>query len=104
MTWTNTRKAGVFGIVVLLAMVATTAIIFRHKIANQIALAGGRRAVANHTAVPLDLNDIDDGSASTFNKSPVWEDTPIGFQVFNHVPLQIEWGCADLTDTGKERH
>ena len=94
MTSTNLKRAGVFGIVVLLAVAATTVIVFRHKIANQIARAGGRRAIANHTAAPLDLSDR---SASAFNQSPVWEDTPIGFQVFHHVPLQIEgtlclWG------------
>ena len=105
MAWTNTKKAGVFGTVALLALVATTAIVFRHKIANQIALAGGRRAVANHTAVPLDLNDIYDQSASTFNQSPVWEDTPFGFQVFHHVPLQINghqllWGEGNAQSGG----
>jgi hypothetical protein len=105
MAWTNTKKAGVFGTVVLLVMVAATVIVFRHKIANQIALAGGRRAVANHTAVPLDLNDIYDRSASTFQKSPVWEDTPIGFQVFHHVPLQIDgyqllWGEGNAQTGG----
>jgi len=94
MTSTNLKKAGVFGIVVLLAVAATTVFVFRHKIANQIAQAGGRRAVANHTAVPLDLSNR---SATAFNQSPVWEDTPIGFQVFHHVPLQIDgymllWG------------
>jgi hypothetical protein len=94
MTSTNLKRAGVFGIVVLLAVAATTVIVFRHKIANQIARAGGRRAIANHTAAPLDLSDR---SASAFNQSPVWEDTPIGFQVFHHVPLQIDgymllWG------------
>ena len=105
MAWTNTKKAGVFGTVVLLVMVAATVIVFRHKIANQIALAGGRRAVANHTAVPLDLNDIYDRSASAFNQSPVWEDTPIGFQVFHHVPLQIDgyqllWGEGNAQTGG----
>ena len=102
MAWTNIKKAGVFGTVVLLAVVV---IVFRHKITNQIALAGGRRAVANHTAVPLDLNDIYDRSASTFHKSPVWEDTPIGFQVFHHVPLQIDgyqllWGEGNAQTGG----
>jgi hypothetical protein len=105
MTWTNPKKAGVFGTVVLLVLAATTVIVFRHKIASQIARAGGRRAIANHAAVPLDLNDIYDGSASTFHKSPVWEDTPIGFQVFHHVPLQIDgyqllWGEGNAESGG----
>ena len=74
----------------LLAMVATTVIIFRHKVTNQIALADGRRAIANHLAVPLDLTGIYIGLASTFHKSRIWDDTPFGFQVFDHVPLQID--------------
>ena len=102
MTSTNLKRAGVFGIVVLLAVAATTVIVFRHKIANQIARAGGRRAIANHTAAPLDLSDR---SASAFNQSPVWEDTPIGFQVFHHVPLQIDgyqllWGEGNAQTGG----
>ena len=102
MAWTNIKKAGVFGTVVLLAVVV---IVFRHKITNQIALAGGRRAVANHTAVPLDLNDINDRSASTFQKSRIWTAAPIGFQVFHHVPLQIDgyqllWGEGNAQTGG----
>jgi hypothetical protein len=94
MAWTNTKKAGVFGTVVLLAMVV---IVSRHKIANQIARAGGRRAIANHTAAPLDLTGSYMQSASDLHESSMWEPVPIGFQVFNHVPLQIDgimylWG------------
>ncbi len=97
MAWKNTKKAGVFGTVVLLAMVATTVIVFRHKIANQIARAGGKRAIANHTAATLDLTGNVIQSASNFDGSRVWKAVPIGFQVFNHVPLRIDgliclWG------------
>jgi hypothetical protein len=97
MTRTNTKKAGVFGTMVLLAMVASMVVVFRHKIANQIARAGGKRAIANHTAAPLDLTGNNIRPASNFYKSPVWKDVPIGFQVFDHVPLQIDgvmrlWG------------
>ena len=102
MAWTNTKKTSVFGTVVLLAMVATTVIVFRHKIANQIARAGGRRAIANHTAVPLDLPGNSIWPASNFHASRVWKAVPIGFQVFNHVPLQIDgilclWGEGNAT-------
>jgi hypothetical protein len=97
MTSTNLKKAGVLGIVVLLAVAATTVFVFRHKIANQIAVAGGRRAVANHTAAPLDLTGNYIGSAANFYQSRIWNAVPIGFQVFHHVPLQIDgymllWG------------
>jgi len=92
--WTNTKKAGVFGTVVLLAMVV---IVFRHNIANQIAKADGRRAIANHTAAPIDLTSNYIRPTSSFRKSGIWGAVPIGFQVFHHVPLQIDgymllWG------------
>ena len=99
MAWLNTKKAGVFGTVVLLVLAATTAIVFRHKIANQIARAGGRRAIANHLAAPLDLTGNYIGSASDFQGSRIWKAVPFGFQVFHHVPLHIGgmmilWGRA----------
>ncbi|MGB7767533.1 MAG: hypothetical protein WBN22_01600 [Verrucomicrobiia bacterium] len=102
MGWTNTKKTGVYGTVALLALVTITVTVFRHKIANQFAQAGGRRAIANHLATPLDLTGNYIGSASTFNKSPVWKDVPFGFQVFDHVPLQIGgylllWGEGNAT-------
>ena len=97
MAWTTTKKAGVFGTVGLLVLVAATVMVFRHRIASHIALAEGKRAVANHTAVPLDLTGNLIQSASSFNRSRVWKAVPVGFQVFNHVPLRIDgmiclWG------------
>jgi hypothetical protein len=94
MAWTNSKKAGVFGTVVLLAMVV---IVFQHKIANQIARAEGKRAIANHLAAPLDLTANYIRSTANFHRSPIWKAVPIGFQVFHHVPLQIDgymllWG------------
>jgi hypothetical protein len=89
MAWMNTKKAAVFGTVVLLALVAITVVVFRHKIANQIARAGGRRAIANHLAAPLDLTGNYIGSASDFQGSGIWKAVPFGFQVFHHVPLEI---------------
>jgi hypothetical protein len=102
MAWINTKKAKVFGTVVLIALVATTAILSRHKIANQIARAGGRRAIANHLAAPLDLTG---NYASTFSKSSVWKNVPFGFQAFDHVPLQIDgylllWGAGNAQSGG----
>jgi len=97
MAWINPKKAGVFGAVVLLALAAITAIVFRHKIANQIAQVGGRRAIANHTVAPLVLPGDSIWPASNFHQSSVWKAVPVGFQVFDHVPLQIDgilclWG------------
>jgi hypothetical protein len=89
MAWINPKKAGVFGAVVLLALAATTVIVFRHDIANLFARAGGRRAIANHLAAPLDLTGNYIGSASDFQGSRIWKTVPFGFQVFHHVPLEI---------------
>jgi hypothetical protein len=93
----NTKRAGVFGTVVLLTLIAITVVVFRHKIANQIARAGGRRAIANHLAAPLNLPGDSIWPASNFHRSRVWKTVPVGFQVFDHVPLQVDgilclWG------------
>ena len=93
-------RTGVFGTVVLLALIASMVIFFRHKIANQFARAGGRHTMENHLAAPLDLSDLPDRSTSTFRKAPVWKGAPIGFQTFDHVPLQIDgfqllWGSGN---------
>ena len=97
MTRTNPKIAGMLGTVAVLALVAMAVIVFRHNIANQIALAGGRRAIANHTAALLDLTDKYIEPASDFNRNGFWKSVPTGFQVFKHVPLQIDgilclWG------------
>ncbi|MFZ1072869.1 MAG: hypothetical protein WAO21_05480 [Verrucomicrobiia bacterium] len=96
----NTKRASVIGTVVLLALVAGTVIVFRHKIANQIARAGGRRAIANHLAAPLVLPGNYIWPASNFQGSRIWKAVPSGFQVFDHVPLQIDgamclWGSGN---------
>jgi RNA polymerase sigma factor (sigma-70 family) len=90
MAWTKAKIAGAVVVGVLLATGATTAIVFRHEIGYRFALAGGRRAVANHVAEPLDLTGHYGSSASVFNSGPeYWGTVPSGFQVFDHVPLQI---------------
>ncbi len=105
MAWINPKRAGVLGTAVLLALAATTVIVFRHNIANQFARAGGRRAIANHLAAPLDLTGNYIRSTARFYKSPVWKAVPIGFQVFHHVPLQIDgymllWGEGNAQTGG----
>ena len=64
----------------LLALVAITAIVCRHKIANQIARAGGRRAIANHTAAPIDLTGNYIGLAANFNRNGFWKLCPPDFK------------------------
>ena len=95
------------GLVVLLAAGLVAAILAIHVIGNLIALAGGELAVARHHAAPMDLTDTisrygwqveNSGDDTRFNP---WWTIPNGFQVFHHVPFQIDgafplWGesCA----------
>jgi hypothetical protein len=99
---TNVKKAIVFGTVGLLALVAVLAIVltvaFRHKIANHIALANGRSAIARHAVATVDMDASYTVPAAVFgNEKSYWSAVPNGFQVFDHVPLQIDgliclWG------------
>ncbi len=50
MAWTKAKMAAAVAVGVLLATGATTAVVFRHEIGYKFALAGGRRAIANHVA------------------------------------------------------
>ncbi len=98
MAWTKVKMAAAVGVGVLLAAGATTAIVYRHEIGYQFTLAGGRRAIAHHVAEPLDLTGHYGASVGVFNpRVQYWGTVPNGFQVYDHVPLQIEgllslWG------------
>jgi hypothetical protein len=98
MAWTKTKKAVVWGTVGLLVLAATTLFLQRHNIANWMMVSGGKRAVANHIATPVDLTSYYGAPASAFENSPsFWGKLPWEFQVFRHVPLQIDgimylWG------------
>ena len=99
MAWNKTTKLIVSGTVVLLVLAAAiTVFLQRHQIAHHLMVAGAERAVANHTATPIDLTAQYATPASAFdNGNSYWSEVPWGFQVFNHVPLQIDgmmylWG------------
>ena len=98
MAWTKAKMAAAVVVGVLLATGGTTTIVYRHEIGYRFALAGGRRTIANHVAEPLDLTGNYGSPASVFKSGREWWGTvPSGFQVFDHVPLQIEgllclWG------------
>jgi hypothetical protein len=100
MPWTTTKKAIVVGAMVLLALSAATLAFFRLNVPYRLALAGGRRTIANHIAEPRDLTAYYSTPASFFDKItafPAWKAVPRGFQVFANVPLQIDgmiclWG------------
>ncbi|MGZ4972920.1 MAG: hypothetical protein ACXWDN_09185, partial [Limisphaerales bacterium] len=108
MAWSKTKAGLVSGACVLLTAATASLIVLREPIQHRIALAGGRRAIANHTATPIDLTAHYDTPVSFFNQiteypvsgaAPVTI-APVGFQVFDHVPLQIDgafflWGSQN---------
>jgi len=105
MTWTRLKKLVTAGALVLLVAVTGALIIFRHPLQKQLTLAAGKRAIAHQIAVPVDLTANYTTPASRFDHItafPAWKTVPRGFQVFDHVPLQIEgmiclWGEANAT-------
>ncbi len=99
MTWTKTKKIVVWGSVgVVLAVVGLTLYLERQNIADRMTVAAGQRAVAKHIATPIDMTGHYMQSASSLeNSSSYWGEVPWEFQVFHHVPLQIDgiiylWG------------
>jgi hypothetical protein len=102
MAWTNTRKAVVWGsVVVVLAAVGLTLYLERHNIADRMMIASAKRAVAKHIVLPLDLTGQYAQPASSLeDSSSYWGEVPWEFQVFCHVPLQIDgiiylWGAGN---------
>ena len=96
---TTVKKVALSGSVALLALVAVILILCRHKIANQIILAGGKRAIARHIVTPVDLTDRYIASADQFDtmQTKGWRSVPRWFQVYAHVPFNVEgivclWG------------
>jgi hypothetical protein len=92
MAWTSTKRMVGWGTAVLVALVVATVFGLRHKIAHQMALADGRRAITHHLAAPVDMTARYTTPASYFDKItqfPAWKTVPRGFQTFDHVPLQI---------------
>jgi hypothetical protein len=101
MAWSKTKMAIVGGAVLVLASVATTVFLQRQNIADWMMVAGGKRAVAKHIATPVDLTSYYGAPASAFeDSSGFWAEIPWEFQVFRHVPLQIDgiiylWGAGN---------
>ena len=99
MTWTRNKKAIVWGaVLVLLVLVATTLFLERQNISDWMTITAGQRAVAKHIATPIDLTAHYGAPASALENSPdYWGEIPWEFQVFRHVPLQVDgmmylWG------------
>ena len=101
MALSKTKKAIVWGAVVVLALAVTILVLQWHNIANQMMVTAGERAVANHIATPLDLTGQYAATAQAFESSSgFWGDVPWEFQVFHYVPLQIDgiiylWGAGN---------
>ncbi len=108
MAWTKTKTGLVAGACALLTASIATVVVLREPIQHSIALAAGKRAIANHTATPIDLTAHYSEPVSFFDtitQYPVSGNAPVavapvGFQVFEHVPLQIDgtiflWGAMN---------
>jgi RNA polymerase sigma factor (sigma-70 family) len=96
MAWAKAKTAA-SGAGVLLVLGASTAFVIQLDIPHRLALAEGRRAIANHLAEPLDLTASYDTLVSRFGGEMTA--VPHGFQTFAHVPLQIDgtkclWGAG----------
>lgn len=97
MAWSKTKMGATSIACVLLAASTTSLIVLREPIKHHLALAAGRRAIANHTATPIDLTAHYNTPVSFFDQiteypesgSPAGGIAPVGFQVFEHVPLEI---------------
>jgi len=100
MAWskTKTKVAVAGGIVLIVASVAIILFLERQDIADWMTINAGKRAVAKHIATPIDLTGHYAAPASAFeDSSSFWGEIPWEFQVFRHVPLQIDgiiylWG------------
>lgn len=108
MAWTNTKKAMVASLWLFAAAGATTGFTFRHSIGHWFELERGKSAIARHAATPIDLTGVIAKYGVTSQRLAApngysgWRAMPSGFQVFNHVPFQIDgefslWGEKNAT-------
>jgi hypothetical protein len=99
MPWTKTKKLIAGGTVVLVALVAVTLFLCRHRIAAHLVVIGGERAIARHIVTPVDMTGKYVAAAYQFDSlnTLAWRSVPIGFQVYAHVPFNVDgftclWG------------
>jgi len=102
----KTAITGVFA--VLLGAGSVTGVVYRHELAHQWVLAGGRIETMRHVAEPVDLTDVyKDHSAFDLNaRFYAWKTVPRGFQVMHNIPLQIDgifylWGEGSAVGMGE---
>jgi hypothetical protein len=100
MAWSKTKKTIVWGSAAALVLIAAITLFLQWPgISNWMMVRGGERAVANHIATPLDLTGQYAVRAEK-DSSGSWGGMPCEFQVFHHVPLQIDgmlylWGAGN---------
>lgn len=98
MKWTKAKTAIVSVVAMVIGGVAITLFLERHNISQNLMVAAGKRAVANHVATPIDMTASYAAPASSMEDSQsFWGEVPWEFQVFHGVPLQIDgiiylWG------------
>jgi RNA polymerase sigma factor (sigma-70 family) len=104
MAWAKAKTVVLAGLGLLAATGITTGVVYRQELEGKLALAIGRYDVAHGVAEPLDLNPAIAAygmSAHRFRDQKgqflQWWTQPFGFQVYNHVPFQIDgalhlWG------------
>jgi hypothetical protein len=99
MPWTKTQKMIAWGTVVLMALVVVTLFLCRHRIAAHLVIADGERAIAKQIVTPVDMTARYMVPAYQFDSLQTlgWRSVPIGFQVYVHVPFNVDgmiclWG------------
>src|ERR1700733_5007014 len=96
------------GLVAPILLLATVfSIFYHHEIADHITLARAKHALANHVLTTVDLTGQYGAPSAVFdNPNSYWGNVPNRFQIFDHVPLQIDgliylWGKGN-SDAGAE--
>ena len=99
MPWTKTQKLIAGATVALAASVVVTLFLCRHRIAEHFVVAGGERAIARHIVTPVDMIGKYMAAAYQFDSlnTAGWRSVPTGFQVYAHVPFNVDgltclWG------------
>lgn len=91
---------------VLVVLGIVPLIIFRHSIARAVLLHEGRSAIAHHVVAPVDMTGpiANYGAPGSIlardTRFTFWRAMPFGFQVFDHVPFQVDgavflWGAIN---------
>ena len=97
----RSKKFTIVAVILVLAAGIVTSIVFKQQLARQLLLAGGKLEIARGMAKPVDLTDFYKPDSAFSRRVPLycWTTVPRGFQVFHHVPLNINgiiylWGSV----------